>query len=114
MSNIVVATKEAVVAGGGGEITTTEVKNLIADSKDIEGMVVKAATDGLNATKGIYDRYGAEICREPDYGVRYKYWRDILLMKKWLGRSDINLDMRSITINEAETEILKRYDAIDV
>jgi len=83
-------------------------KNKIAQSHKIEDMVVKAAHDGLNATTKVFFE-GAEVAEVPDYGVRHKYWRDILIMKKWLAKTDVNVDVRNLTINAQEEEILRRY-----
>jgi hypothetical protein len=91
----------------------TEIKNVIASSAAIEVMVVEAAHEGLKATTARYDKYGDKLGDEPDFSTRHKYWRDILLMKKWLDKSDLNIDARSVTINDQEMDILRRYSGED-
>ena len=91
-------------------ITRTDLKNKIATSDIIEKLVVEAAHAGLNATTKVFFE-GREVAEVPDYGTRHRYWRDILIMKRWLNKTDVNIDMRTLTINAQEEEILKRYAA---
>lgn len=83
-----------------------QIQNKIVQSEAVEKMVCQAAEDGLKAER--YDPFLKKWV--PDHYARYKYWRDILIMKKWLSKTDVNIDMRSLTINAKEEEILKRYE----
>jgi len=83
------------------------IKNKIAQSEEIEKMVIEQAREGMKADMTIFTKYGPKVV--PDHATRHKYWHDILLMKRWLAKTDVNVDMRSINISAQEEEILRKY-----
>ena len=85
-----------------------QIKNKIAQSDEIEKLIVEQAKLGLTAKMTIFTKYGPKLV--DDHSTRHKYWHDILIMKKWLSKTDINVDMRSLTINAQEEEILRKYE----
>lgn len=84
------------------------IKNKIATCAKIEEMVVAQAEKGLNANMTIFTRNGPR--EVADHATRHKYWHDILLMKRWLSKTDVNIDMRSLTISAQEEDILRKYE----
>lgn len=88
------------------------VRNKIIELPEIDEILVNAAKDGLSAMVDSRDDMGVPVSK-PDYSVRYKYWRDICIMKKWLTKegTDVNIGINNIQISSEDEKLLMELEA---
>lgn len=70
----------------------------------------KCANDGLKAEKVVRDKYGDEVCREPDHIIRHKFFESLANMLQYLKPSSVNVQV--LQVSEKEKELLNAYKRV--